>query len=62
METNYFYMAQTDSGNIRRGLHIIDQINQEETSVILMSVDAEKAFDSVMTQVIRKFCFCKKFQ
>lgn len=51
--------------NIRRCLHIIEQINHERTSAILVSLDAEKAFDSVgweyLYQVMEKFGFCKKF-
>lgn len=63
-QTGFIRNRQTQ-GNIRRCLHIIEQINHEGLSAILVSLDAEKAFDCVgweyLYEVIEKFGFCKKF-
>lgn len=60
-----FISNRRTQDNIRRCLHIIEQIKHEKTSAILVSLDAEKAFDSVgwdyLYQVMEKFGFCKKF-
>lgn len=50
--------------HLRRTLHIMSYIMTENTSTVLMSLDAEKAFDSVgwdyLYQVLARFGFNEK--
>uniref|UniRef100_A0A096M9G4 Reverse transcriptase domain-containing protein n=1 Tax=Poecilia formosa TaxID=48698 RepID=A0A096M9G4_POEFO len=56
--------GQQTHDNIRRVLHIVDQAQQEKQSTILVSVDAEKAFDLVnwtfLYRVLERFGFNNK--
>lgn len=51
--------------NIRRTLHILDQINKNKTSALIVGLDPEKAFDLVrwafLYRVLGKFGFHEKF-
>lgn len=59
-QTGFIHMRQTQD-NIRRTLHIMDHIQQQKEKAIILSLDAEKAFDSVSWQylykVLHKFGF-----
>uniref|UniRef100_A0A672H408 Reverse transcriptase domain-containing protein n=1 Tax=Salarias fasciatus TaxID=181472 RepID=A0A672H408_SALFA len=60
-----FIKCRQTQDNIRRCLHIIEHIEKEKLRAILLSVDAEKAFDSVgwqfLYKVMGKFGFHEKF-
>lgn len=47
--------------NIRRTLHIIDQVIQEKTGALIVGLDAEKPFDPVrcffLYKIMDKFAF-----
>lgn len=62
-QTGFIQNRQTQD-NIRRTLHVMDHITQNKTSAILISLDAEKAFDSVgwdyLFQVMERFGFNKE--
>ena len=45
-QTGFIKNRQTHD-NIRRALHTIEQINKDQISAIILSLDAEKAFDLV---------------
>lgn len=60
-----FIKNRQTQDNIRRTLHIIEQISNDQTNAIILSLDAEKAFDSVgwvfLYLVMEKFGFSKDF-
>lgn len=51
--------------NIRRALHIIEEINKDKVSSIILSLDAEKAFDLIgwefLYSVMNRFGFSEDF-
>lgn len=59
-QTGFIHMRQTHD-NIKRTLHIMDHIRQHKVKAMILSLDAEKAFDSVSWQylykVLNKFGF-----
>ena len=63
-QTGFIKNRQTQD-NIRRALHIIQQVRQENISSMVLSLDAEKAFDSVGREflylVMYRFGFSKDF-
>uniref|UniRef100_A0A671X3M3 Reverse transcriptase domain-containing protein n=1 Tax=Sparus aurata TaxID=8175 RepID=A0A671X3M3_SPAAU len=63
-QTGFIKNRQTQD-NIRRALHTIEQINKDQISAIILSLDAEKAFDSVgwefLYLVMKRFNFSKDF-
>ena len=63
-QTGFIKNRQTQD-NIRRALHTIGQINKDQISAIMLSLDAEKAFDSVgwefLYLVMKRFNFSKDF-
>ena len=52
-QTGFIHMRQTHD-NIKRTLHIMDHIQQHEVKSMILSLDAEKAFDSVSWQYLYK--------
>ena len=62
-QTGFIQNRQTQD-NIRRTLHVMAHITQNKTSAILISLDEEKAFDSVgwdyLFQVMERFGFNKE--
>ena len=54
-----FIKERQTQDNIRRSLHIIENIQSKGESAILVSIDAEKAFDSVnwvfLYKILEKF-------
>ena len=63
-QTGFIKNRQTQD-NIRRALHIIERINEDQIEAIILSLDAEKAFDSVgwefLYLVMDRFGFCRDF-
>lgn len=63
-QTGFTENRQTHD-SIRRTIHIIDYINKEKTSAVLLVLDAEKAYDTVgwkfLFQVMKRFGICDKF-
>lgn len=63
-QTGFIKERQTQD-NIRRSLHVIENIQRKGESAILVSIDAEKAFDSVnwmfLYKVLEKFGFNEEF-
>lgn len=52
-QTGFIHKRQTQD-NIRRTLHIMDYIQQHKERAMILSLDAEKAFDSVSWQYLYK--------
>ena len=63
-QTGFIKDRQTQD-NIRRALRTIERINEDQISAIILSLDAEKAFDSVgwgfIYLVMERFGFSKDF-
>lgn len=61
-QTGFIKQRQTHD-NLRRTLHIVSHITQQNTEALLVSLDAEKAFDSVrlsfLYRVLARFGFHK---
>ena len=52
-QTGFIKGRQTQD-NIRRALHVVDEIQRAESEAVLVSIDAEKAFDSVNWKFLYK--------
>lgn len=63
-QTGFLKNRQTQD-NIRRALHIIEQINKRKMNSIVLSLDAEKPFDLVrwdfLYLVMKRLGFCNDF-
>lgn len=63
-QTGFIKSRQTHD-NIRRTLHLIDKIVRENKTAVILSLDAEKAFDRVnwefLYQTLDRFGFNKHF-
>ncbi|XP_072114005.1 3-hydroxy-3-methylglutaryl-CoA reductase a isoform X1 [Mobula birostris] len=63
-QTGFIQQRQTQD-NIRRTLHILEQVNKNKTETVVVGLDAEKAFDSVswafLYRVLGRFGFQEKF-
>lgn len=63
-QTGFIFQRQTHD-NIRRSLHILSHIRENKLQALLVSLDAEKAFDSVswrfLYKVLERFGFHEKF-
>lgn len=63
-QTGFIRNRQTHD-NIRKALHVISHISKEQVGAVLLSLDAEKAFDSVgwdfWFQVMSRFGFDDSF-
>lgn len=59
-----FIRGRQTHNNIRRTLHVIDQATKDKESTLLVSIDAEKAFDCVnwefLYKVLERFGFNNK--
>lgn len=59
-QTGFVYERQTQD-NIRRLLHILDHVTKGKKQTVILSLDAEKAFDSVQWEylylTLRRFGF-----
>lgn len=60
-----FVRGRQTQDNIRRSLHTIEHIKKHNLKAVLLSMDAEKAFDSVgwefLYKVMEKFGFHQNF-
>lgn len=60
-----FIQQRQTVDNIRRSLHVMEQINRDRVQAVLVGLDAEKAFDSVrwlfLYKVLKTFGFHNKF-
>uniref|UniRef100_A0A3B3XJ11 Reverse transcriptase domain-containing protein n=1 Tax=Poecilia mexicana TaxID=48701 RepID=A0A3B3XJ11_9TELE len=63
-QTGFIGNRQTHD-SIRRAVHVTDHITKEKSSAVLLSLDAEKAYDTVgwefLFQVMKRFGFCDRF-
>uniref|UniRef100_A0A096LQF6 Reverse transcriptase domain-containing protein n=1 Tax=Poecilia formosa TaxID=48698 RepID=A0A096LQF6_POEFO len=63
-QTGFIGNRQTHD-SIRRAVHITDHITKEKSSAVLLSLDAEKAYDTLgwefLFQVMKRFGFCDRF-
>ncbi len=63
-QTGFIRQRQTQD-SIRRTLHVIEQINKDKLQAVMLSLDAEKAFDRVnwefLYQTLYKFGFHQTF-
>uniref|UniRef100_A0A672HPP6 Reverse transcriptase domain-containing protein n=1 Tax=Salarias fasciatus TaxID=181472 RepID=A0A672HPP6_SALFA len=63
-QTGFLKNRQTQD-NIMRALHLVEQINKRKISSVVLSLDAQKAFDSVgwefLLLVMKRFGFSEEF-